>query len=145
MSFFDVLKWFLEAAGISKKGIVVFLVFVLLLNIGLYWSYGLANALIAYPLLIKILAHLFLSILIITSFGSISFLLSKPMLKVKMGVYWDNQQNPYCPKCKLPLTGADRGSNILKCINCKEEINLRIGAVFYSLDEAMIKIKNKEV
>src|SRR4030042_430012 len=58
----------------------------------------------------------------------------------KMGVYWDNQQNPYCPKCKLPLTGADRGNNILKCVNCKEEINLRIGDKFYSLDEAMIKI-----
>jgi hypothetical protein len=67
------------------------------------------------------------------------------MLKVKLGVYWDYQLNPYCTKCKIPLSGSPAGSNVLRCANCTEDFNLRFGAELLSLDVAINKIKNKEV
>jgi tRNA(Ile2) C34 agmatinyltransferase TiaS len=67
------------------------------------------------------------------------------MLKVKLGVYWDTQLNPYCPKCKIPLTGSTAGNNALRCAECKNDFILRHGAELLPLDVAVNKIKNNEV
>jgi LSD1 subclass zinc finger protein len=145
MGSLDFLKWFLELAGINKKTIVVPIVLVVLSNLALYCAYDTAKTLLTEPLLVKILVHVFLTALILTSFVSMLFLLSKPRLKLKLGVYWDNQLNPHCPSCKKPLAGSPAGSNVLRCANCKEDFNLRFGPQFLSLDMATEKIKKGEL
>jgi hypothetical protein len=54
MSFFDVLKWFFEVAGINKRKIVLLLAILLLSNVILYYSYHLAKLIISHPTLLKI-------------------------------------------------------------------------------------------
>ncbi|MCI5107942.1 MAG: hypothetical protein MRY76_14625 [Pseudomonadales bacterium] len=30
-----------------------------------------------------------------------------PDLKLKYGIFWDRDKNPYCPNCKIPISGYD--------------------------------------
>jgi hypothetical protein len=145
MSLLDVLKWFFEVAGINKRKIVVLIALLIILNVALYYSYPLVRLTLSNPILRKVLAHVLVSVLATTAFGSVLFILSKPMLKVKLGVYWDSMLNPYCTKCKIPLSGSQSGSNVLRCPNCKEDFTLRFGAQLLSLDEAVNKIRNKDI
>lgn len=63
-------------------------------------------------------------------------------LILKFGVYWDKKYNPICPNCKTPLSMSGAGSNILRCLKCKEDINLRDGDTFYPLNDAIKAVKS---
>ena len=65
--------------------------------------------------------------------------------KLKLGVYWDDQLNPICTKCRTPLSSSGAGNNILHCPSCKEDFNLRLGDRFYALNEAQKAIENNEI
>jgi len=46
-------------------------------------------------------------------------------LKLKNGVYWDRQQNPFCPNCKSALTdNGDYGAqgSGMKCFQCDKTV-----------------------
>ena len=145
MSLLDVLIWFFKVAGINKGKILSLLALVVISNVGLYYSYPLVRLTLSNPVLRKVVAHGLVTVLAMTAFGSVLLFLSKPMLQVKLGVYWDPELNPYCPKCKIPLSGSQSGSTVLRCADCKQDFTLRFGAQLLALDEAISKIRNGEI
>ena len=48
------------------------------------------------------------------------------MLKLRFGVYWDREKNPYCPSCKSPLSGYSEyhEGNGFMCSQCDKIILL---------------------
>jgi len=51
-----------------------------------------------------LLASLALNIVLVILFWVLH---KKPEFKLKYGIYWDNEKNPHCPNCKIPITAYD--------------------------------------
>jgi len=104
-------------------------------GIKLFWDNLTPGTLMLYLILIFILISLVAYIL-----GSVKFIIPR-FFKLKFGIYWDKENNPYCPICKkTPLHGANY-SNLLRCPKCDKEFGLRYGSKIYSLEEAVEDIK----
>lgn len=63
----------------------------------------------------------------------------------KLGLYWDKEINPYCPKCRMLLHGVAQCCDVLHCPNCDQNFNLRFGNKIYALEDAVKDIKNKTI
>jgi hypothetical protein len=51
-----------------------------------------------------LLASLALNIILVILFWVLH---KKPEFKLKYGIYWDKENNPHCPNCKIPIGGYD--------------------------------------
>ena len=78
--------------------------------------------------------------LVLLIFVYLTFVLNRPYKKsrpnnstntknrdliTKFGIYWDNDLNPHCPNCKIPLgnyTELDKDAPCFHCARCKELI-----------------------
>lgn len=65
--------------------------------------------------------------------------------KLKLGVYWDIEQNPYCAVCKTPVSQSPIASNMVYCGKCNKDILLSIGATRYPLNDAKEAIRKGEL
>lgn len=73
MSFFDILKWFFDFAGIKGKVVALITAIIVILNFCLYFSYPVIKLLIGHHLLLKIIANVVLTALLAGLFGSFMF------------------------------------------------------------------------
>lgn len=50
----------------------------------------------------------------------------KDFIKLKYGIYWDKDNNPLCPSCKLPVSYGDYaiGGTGYRCFSCKKTFPL---------------------
>ncbi len=53
-------------------------------------------------LLALLLASIAINILLVILIYSVT---KKSPLKLKYGIYWDSEKNPYCPSCQKPIAG----------------------------------------
>lgn len=79
-------------------------------------------------LLLKCTALFLVIILVLVSY--ILQLHNERRLKLKLGVFWDNENNTYCPNCKTPISNFDlftfekKLTRGFKCIGCNSIIPL---------------------
>ncbi len=76
----------------------------------------------------------------------------KPELKLALGAFWDKEFNPYCPKCKTPLTNyvprpINKGFGwSFECITCKNPIFLFEGEKKnLKIEEAIQILKERKI
>ena len=79
-----------------------------------------------------------LLLLLLLSLYSLYYLCRNP-LKLKFGLYWDKQKNPYCPGCQKPLHGFSKQNDTKryggKCVVCGKFVQLDESTTNKSLDE----------